>query len=71
MSNTFIENEKGELMNDIVFEVIAMDLMKYLIAFVVLVCLRVQYLKFKAVLMSKGLKAVLMRKGLKGICKIA
>lgn len=71
MSNTFIENEKGELMNDVVFEVIAMDLMKYLIAFVVLVCLRVQYLKFKAVLMSKGLKAVLMRKGLKGICKIA
>lgn len=71
MSNTFIENEKGELMNDVVFEVIAMDLMKYLIAFIVLVCLRVQYLKFKAVLMSKGLKAVLMRKGLKGICKIA
>ena len=71
MSNTFIENEKGELMNDVIFEVIAMDLMKYLIAFIVLVCLRVQYLKFKAVLMSKGLKAVLMRKGLKGICKIA
>ena len=71
MSSIFIENEKGELMNDVVFEVIAMDLMKYLIAFVVLVCLRVQYLKFKAVLMSKGLKAVLMRKGLKGICKIA
>ena len=49
-------------MNDVLFEVVCMDLMKYLIAFVVLVCLRVQYLKFKA---------VLMRKGLKGICKIA
>ena len=48
-------------MNDVIFEVIAMDFCKYLIAFVVLVCLRVQYLKFKA---------VLMRKGLKGICKI-
>lgn len=58
-------------MNDVIFEVIAMDLMKYLIAFVVLVCLRVQYLKLKAVLMRKGLKAVLIRRGLKGICKIA
>ena len=48
-------------MNDVIFEVIAMDLVKYLIAFVVLVCLRVEYLKFKA---------VLMRKGFKGICKI-
>lgn len=48
-------------MNDVMFEVIVMELVKYLIAFVVLVCLRVQYLRFKA---------VLMRKGLKGICKI-
>lgn len=61
---------KGELMNDVIFEVIAMDLMKYLIAFIVLVCLRVQYLKFKAILMRRGLKAVLMRKGFKVFCKI-
>ena len=49
-------------MNDVIFEIVCMDLVKYLIGFVVLVCLRVQYLKFKA---------VLMRKGFKGICKIA
>lgn len=49
-------------MNDVIFEVVAMDFCKYLIAFVVLVCLRVQYLKFKA---------VFMRRGFKGICKIA
>ena len=48
-------------MNDVIFEVIAMDLVKYLIEFVVLLCLRVQYLKFKV---------VLMRKGFKGVCKI-
>lgn len=58
-------------MNDVIFEVVCMDLMKYLIAFIVLVCFRVQYLKFKAVLMRKGLKADLIRRGLKGICKIA
>jgi hypothetical protein len=58
-------------MNDVIFEIVCMDLMKYLIAFVVLVCLRVQYLKFKAILMRGGLKAVLIRRGLKGICKIA
>lgn len=48
-------------MNDVIFEIVVMDLVKYLIGFIVLVCLRVQYLKFKA---------VFMRKGLKGICKI-
>ena len=62
MSSTFIENEKGEPMNDVVFEVIAIDLFRYAVVVSVIVCLRVQYLKFKA---------VLMRKGLKGICKIA
>ena len=49
-------------MNDVIFEIVCMDFCKYLIAFVVLVCLRVEYLR---------IKAVLMRKGLKGICKIA
>ena len=49
-------------MNDVIFELVAMDLLKFLAVFCVAVCLRMKYLRFKA---------VLMRKGFKGVCKIA
>ena len=49
-------------MNDVIFELIAMDLLKFLAVFCVVVCLRMKYLRFKA---------VFMRKHFKGGCKIA
>lgn len=49
-------------MSNIIFEVIAMDLLKFLAVFCLVWCARVKYLHFKA---------VFMRKGFKGVCKIA
>lgn len=50
------------IMNDVIFEFIAMDLLKFLAVFCLVWCARVKYLHFKA---------VLMRKHFKGFCKIA